>query len=50
MATMGPRVRCSSPQATTNSTAWQTFSHEVWKDTAVSFQESFLAQWARNSM
>lgn len=38
------------PQVTTYSTAWQTFSHEVWKERAVSCQDSFFAQCARNTM
>src|SRR6202043_2497738 len=50
MARMGPRVRCSSPHPTTYSTAWQTLSQELRKDCAVSFHDSFLAQWAKNSM
>src|SRR4051812_47185403 len=50
MASICPSTRCSSPKVTTCSTASKTFSHEVGNDSAVSFQESFRAQRARNSM
>lgn len=46
----GPRTRCSSPNRTTYSTASKTFSHEVRKASAVSFQESLRAQRDRNSI
>src|SRR5579885_3483116 len=50
MARMDSRVRCSRPQRTTYSTASRTLSHEVWNDSAVSFQESLRAQRARKSI
>src|ERR1044072_860832 len=36
MASIWPRVRCSSPKVMTCSTASKTFSHEVWNASAVS--------------
>lgn len=36
MASIRPRVRCPSPKVTTRSTVSKTFSHEVWKASAVS--------------
>lgn len=43
-------VRCAKPQSTTNCTAWQTVSHEVRNDSAVSVQDSLRAQRARKIM
>src|ERR1700692_4232660 len=40
MARIDARVRCSKPQVTTDSTASHTLSQEVWKSSAVSFQET----------
>src|SRR5438445_7439007 len=39
MASIWPRTRCSSPKATTCSTASKTFSHEVRNASAVSFHD-----------
>src|SRR4030095_14642521 len=50
MARIGPRRRCASPHSTTYSTAWRTLSHELRKDAAVSCQDSFRAQCAKNNM
>src|SRR5664279_227789 len=47
---MASSLRCSSPKVTTCSTASKTFSHEVRKASAVSFNESRRAQRARNNM
>jgi putative tryptophan/tyrosine transport system substrate-binding protein len=43
-------LTCASPHSTTYSTAWRTLSHELRKDAAVSCQDSFRAQCAKNSM
>src|SRR5215813_10553294 len=50
MASIWPSVRCSSPQATTCSTASNTLSQEVRKHSAVSFHERRREQRARKSI
>ena len=47
MARIDARVRCSRPQVTTDSTASHTLSQEVWKDSAVSCQESLSPKTIR---
>ena len=41
-------LKVRKPHVTTTSTTWHTLSHDVRNDRAVSFQDSFLAQCARN--